>query len=172
MRKITIGLFVLCLILMMNSVTAVPSGNYFKQITIDHNYVNGSQTDFPMMINITDTDLAEKAQADGDDIVFFNSDNTTQLDHQIEGTFNSATGNLKAWIRIPELSNTTNSTIYMYYNNSDANNTENSSGVWGVNASGIWLMDEGTGTAVNDSSGNENHGVNSGADWIANGLDF
>jgi len=171
MRKIAIGLFVFCLILMMNSVTAVPSGNYYKQITIDHNYVNGSQTDFPMMINTTDTDLILKAQLDGDDITFVSGDHITQLDHEIE-SYNNSTGQLVAWVRIPSLSGTTDTVINMYYNDSSAINTENPSGVWGENASGVWLMDEGNGTAVNDSSGNNNHGVNDGADWVANGLDF
>jgi len=172
MRKIVIGLFMLCLMLMVNSVTAVPaSGNYYKQITINHSYVNGSQTDFPMMINIIDTGLILKAQPDGDDIVFVSKDHTTQLDHEIE-SYNNSTGQLVAWVRIPSLSDTTDTIINMYYNNSSAINTENPSGVWGVNASGVWLMDEGKGTAVNDSSGNNNHGVNDGADWVANGLDF
>ena len=175
MRKIAIGLFVLCLMLMMNSVTAASwnsDWNYYKPITINHTYASDEQTNFPMLIDITDSDLALKAQADGDDIVFVNSDNTIQLDHQIEGTFNSTNGHLKAWIRIPTLSNTTDTVINMYYNNSGATNTENPAGVWGVNASGIWLMDEGTGTVVIDSSGNGNDGVNNGADWVTGGLDF
>jgi len=175
MGKIAIGLFVLCLMLMMNSVTAAPwdsSWNCYKPITINHTYVSGEQTDFTMLIDITDSDLATKAQADGNDIVFVTSDNTAQLDHQIEGTFDSTNGHLKAWIRIPTLSNTTDTVINMYYNNSGAINTENPGGVWGVNASGIWLMDEGTGYDVSDSSGNGNDGVNNGADWVAGGLDF
>ena len=134
MRKIAIGLFVLCLMLMMNSVTADPwnsNWNCYKPITINHIYVSEEQTNFPILINITDSDLAMKAQADGDDIVFFTSDNITQLDHQIEGTFDSTNGHLKAWIQIPTLSNTADTVINMYYNNSGATNTENPSGVWG-----------------------------------------
>ena len=59
---------------------------------------------FSMLINITDTDLRDKAQADGDDIVFTDSDGN-RLAHQIEGTFNSTTGHLKAWVNVSDISN-------------------------------------------------------------------
>ncbi|MCK4938213.1 MAG: DUF2341 domain-containing protein, partial [Methanosarcinales archaeon] len=172
MRKILISLFLLSLILMMNIVTAVPSGNYYKQITINHTYVNGSQTDFPLMINITgDSELSSKAQPSGDDIVFFAYDNITKLDHEIE-LYNSTAKQLVAWVKIPLLNDTTDTVINMYYNNSTAINTENSSGVWGENALGIWLMNDGAGDTVNDSSGNGNNGTINGTDWVADGLYF
>lgn len=34
------------------------------------------------------------------------------------------------------------------------------------NAMGIWLLDEGKGDAINDSSGNENHGTLQGGKWV------
>ncbi len=46
---------------------------YKKNITINHSKVNQTQTNFPVLINLTDTDLITKAQADGDDIAFTNS---------------------------------------------------------------------------------------------------
>ncbi|MFH1521416.1 MAG: hypothetical protein ABIF18_00495, partial [archaeon] len=59
------------------------SWTYKKDITIDYTKVNGSQVNFPVLINTTDTDLITKAQADGDDIVFADS-NDDKLDHEIE----------------------------------------------------------------------------------------
>jgi hypothetical protein len=35
---------------------------YRKNITIDHNKVNGTQTNFPVLINVTDDDMKTKAQ--------------------------------------------------------------------------------------------------------------
>ena len=33
-------------------------------------------------------------------------------------------------------------------------------------ARGIWLLDEGEGTVINDMSGNENHGELQGGEWV------
>jgi hypothetical protein len=149
------------------------SWNYYKTLTPNQTMINQTIDDgiFPMYINITDSDLASKAQADGDDIVFTNAASTTQLDHQIVGVFNSTTGHLQAHVNVTDISNV--SSINMYYNNSGATNTENPSGVWGVNASAIWLMDEGTGLYANDSSGNGNNGtLENGVAWGSDGLEF
>lgn len=148
-----------------------PSWNFFKTITINQTMVNQSigNVHYTLLIDLaSDSDLAARARSDGYDIVFTDSTNTTQLDHQLK--FNSTTGALKAYVNVTDISNVTS--INMYYNNSGATNTEDKAGTWGVNASGIWLMDEGEGSYANDSSGNDNNGTITGADWVANGLDF
>jgi len=147
------------------------SWNYYKTITPNQTMINQSIGDvhYTMLVEITDTDLRDHAQADGDDIVFTDSANSTQLDHQIS-SYNSTTGYLKAYVNVTDISNVTS--INMYYNNSGATDTQDKAGTWGVNASGIWLMDEGTGNYANDSSGNGNNGTIVGADWVADGLDF
>ncbi|MCD6457159.1 MAG: DUF2341 domain-containing protein, partial [Methanophagales archaeon] len=87
--------------------------HYRKPIEIDHNKIAADLTDFPVLINLaSDTNLSARAQEDGDDIVFTDSDNSTRLDHEIE-KFNGSTGELQAWVRIPSLSSTTNTTILM-----------------------------------------------------------
>lgn len=147
------------------------SWTYYKTLTINQTMVNQSMGDvhYTMLVDITDTDLRDHAQADGDDIVFVDSTNTTQLDHQLK--FNGTTGHLVAYVNVTDISNVTS--INMYYNNSGATDTQDKAGTWGVNASGIWLMDEGTGSYVNDSSGNDNNGTITGADWnVSGGLDF
>ncbi|MDD1671127.1 MAG: DUF2341 domain-containing protein, partial [Methanomicrobiales archaeon] len=51
------------------------SWDYRKKITIDKTKVSGTQTDFPVLVSLaSDSDLASKAQGDGDDIVFTSSD--------------------------------------------------------------------------------------------------
>jgi MSHA biogenesis protein MshQ len=79
--------------------------------------------DFVVLINLTDADLAAKGQVYGDDIVFVDSDGQ-KLDHEIE-YYNGTSGTLVAWVRIPSLSSTVDTTIYMYYGNADAFNQEN-----------------------------------------------
>lgn len=68
------------------------SWNYRKTITIDSTKVAANLTDFPILINTTDTDLRDDAQEDGDDILFTSSDGTTKLSHEIE-KFDGSRGN-------------------------------------------------------------------------------
>jgi len=112
-----------------------------------------------MLISITDSDLKNKARSDGFDIVFTDSDGTTKLDHEVE-SYNSGTGELIAWIRIPSLSSSVNNIIYIYYGNSQSTTSqENGSGVWDIHFMGVWHISEtGTGTRY-DSTGNINHGT-------------
>ena len=69
---------------------------YRKMITIDNTKVPETLSDFPVLINLTtDTDLANNAQSDGDDILFTSADGVTKLSHEIE-KFDSGTGELVA----------------------------------------------------------------------------
>ena len=145
---------------------------YKKNITINHSKVNQTQTNFPVLINLTDTDLITKAQADGDDIAFTNSTGS-QLDHEIE-YFNSTTGFLVAWVRIPTLSNTTDTVIQMYYGNADAVNQENASGVWDSNFVMVQHLSETPTAYMNDSTSNNNDGTTynmTSADQVAGQID-
>ncbi|MCK4894025.1 MAG: DUF2341 domain-containing protein, partial [Calditrichia bacterium] len=128
-----------------------------KNITINHSKVNGSQVNFPILINITDTDLRDDAQSDGDDIVFTDSDNS-QLDHEIE-FYNGTTGYLVAWVRIPTLSNTTDTVIHMYYGNAGASNQENASGVWDSNFVMVQHLSETPAGTTYDSTSYGNNGT-------------
>ncbi|MEA3488317.1 MAG: DUF2341 domain-containing protein, partial [Euryarchaeota archaeon] len=103
---------------------------YKKAIEIDHNNVATTLTDFPVLISMTDADLRDDAQDDGDDIAFFLE--TTQLAHEIE-SFNGTTGELQAWVNVPTLSSATNTTIYMYYGNATCESQENVEAVWDDN---------------------------------------
>ncbi|HDO25293.1 MAG TPA: DUF2341 domain-containing protein, partial [Nitrospirae bacterium] len=78
------------------------------------------QSDFPVLIKITNQNdpVFANAQSNGDDILFTSSDGTTRLDHEIEYYSSSATKELDAWVRIPSLSSSSDTVIYMYYSNS------------------------------------------------------
>jgi hypothetical protein len=125
--------------------------NYRKKITINSSEVAGDLTDFPVLINITDPDLVSKAQTDGDDILFTSSNGEIKFDHQIE-SYNSGNGQLYAWVKIPFLSSTVDTEIYMYYNNSAAENQENVESVWSNNYKGIWHLNETSGDALDSTS--------------------
>jgi hypothetical protein len=106
---------------------------YRKPITINSTQVMDNLIDFPILINITDPDLLDKARLDGYDIVFTQSNGRTRLDHEVE-SYNSSTGELFAWVRIPVLSSTADTVIYMYYGNPEiVSSMENPNGVWDSN---------------------------------------
>ncbi|VAW89416.1 hypothetical protein MNBD_GAMMA17-1301, partial [hydrothermal vent metagenome] len=116
--------------------------DYRKQIDISAAMTPSTQTDFPVLISISsDVNLSSNAQADGDDILFTLSDGTTKLSHEIE-TYTTATGELAAWVRVPSLSGSSDTTIYMYYGYGSASNQESVSTTWDSNFIAVWHLAE------------------------------
>ncbi|MCK5018823.1 MAG: DUF2341 domain-containing protein [Candidatus Peribacteraceae bacterium] len=143
-----------------------------KNLTIDHDYVNGVQLNHPVYINITDADLALHAQADGDDIIFVDLCTMTLLDNMKERAYESSTGHLEAWINVPYLYADSNTTIQMYYGNASATNTEDKDATWNSNFAATYLFAEDSGIYTNDSSGNNNNGTGTNLAWGRLGLDL
>jgi predicted RNA-binding Zn-ribbon protein involved in translation (DUF1610 family) len=151
----------------INEILTDPAGgpynddwSYRKKITIDSDKVPGDLEDFPVLITFTDSDLASDAQDDGDDILFIACDGETKLDHEIEH-FNGSSGELVSWVRIPFLSSSEDTVLYMYYGNSKAADQSNPTGVWDINYSAIWHLNEsgdGTQDEFPDSTQYDNHG--------------
>ncbi|MGB9914278.1 MAG: DUF2341 domain-containing protein [Candidatus Bathyarchaeales archaeon] len=152
-----------------------PNWQYRRIITIDPAKVAGELTDFPVLIEITDSSFSEKAQPDGDDFVFTDADNM-KLDHQIE-LYNSTTGHLIAWVKVHHLSSITDTLIYMYYGNKNCENQQNPTGVWDENYKVVMHLNEETGTQY-DSTVNGNNGtpygslVQSAPGYIGNCVEF
>jgi hypothetical protein len=134
---------------------------YRKKITINAGQVTDNLVNFPMLINVTDSDLKDRAMSNGYDIFFRASDGQTKLDHEIE-MFNSTTGELVAWVRIPSLSSLSDTVIYMHYGDSNSEDQSNPSGVWDDYFGGVWHLSEdpsGSAPQFSDSSGNDNDGT-------------
>lgn len=155
-----------------------------KKITIDHTKVSGSAdlTDFTVLISLTDTNLRDLAQPDGDDILFTSADGTTKLSHELE-LYQSATGQLVAWVKVPTLSVSADTILYLYYGNSTVSNQESVAASWDSNYAGVYHFAEvpqnGVQTQLN-SENNTNQGQTQGS-WtagdqvpgkIGNALDF
>jgi len=159
---------------------------YHKTITVQANKVSGGPlANFPMLVSITDPNLATTAYTNGHvasyntvtndpwDIVFMGLDDTTcggvagsspcKLSHEIE-YYVSTTGQLVAWVKVPSINNGT--VIYMYYGNSCMpSSTQNASGVWDSNYKGVWHLSQNpTGTApqMKDSTANAYNGTANG----------
>ncbi|UCD13565.1 MAG: DUF2341 domain-containing protein, partial [Thermoplasmatales archaeon] len=136
---------------------------YRKLITIDHNQVVADLTNFPVLISLSaDSDLADHAQDDGDDIAFILfSDNTTQLNHEIE-FFNYSTGETVFWVNVTSLSSSIDTKIWMYYGNNVCDSQENIEDTWDSNYVMVQHLNESFGTLF-DSTSNYNNGTNNGA---------
>jgi len=149
--------------------------NYYKEITIDHTKVSGSNDllNFPVLISIVDPDLHDYAQPDGDDIAF--SWKNQWLDHEIElfnPTYSSTHAQLVAWVRIPSLSPSTDTIIKMYYGNSTMTSQENPSGVWNSDYSGVWHLHNDFQDSTNNSNDGTNHGSSDVVGKIGDAQDF
>jgi len=132
---------------------------YRKAITIDNTKVITDLTNFPVLISFTDTNLRDNSTED--DILFTAVDGQTQLDHEIE-SYDNTTGSLIAWVKIPSLSSSVDTTIYIYYGNPLAANQESVENVWENNFNLVQHLEEasidGTADEVTDSTSNNNDG--------------
>ena len=132
------------------------SWSYRRQIDIDFTKVASSSglSNFPVLINITNPDIKHTTfggkvasssagvTGGGGDFVFTSSDGTTKLDHEIE-KYASSSGELWAWVEVPTLSVSADTTLYMYYGGPSSGATnQNPTGVWDSNFVGVWHMSE------------------------------
>jgi len=114
---------------------------YRKNFTINHNYVDGDQSDFPVLIDLYDRDLHDDVQNDGDDIVFLDAFGNN-LNHEIEffdKSYNSTHAHLIAWVKV-DLSGDVDVIVSMLYGNSTIGNQQDPPEVWDDNYLGVWHM--------------------------------
>jgi hypothetical protein len=144
---------------------------YRKMVPVNHEMVAGNLVDFPVLVSYTDVDLRDKAQFDGDDILFMDDKGeANQLFHEIE-YFDSSTGKLVAWVYVPALFSDKDTVFYMYYGNQQCASQEFPEMVWDSDFCGVWHLD-----GLDDSTSNDNDGSNQGTDSyegkIGNARDF
>lgn len=135
-----------------------------KKIEIDYCKVGSTgapHVDFPMLISLTDNDLKTQAKSNGYDILFTSDNGTTKLSHEIE-SYTAQSGSLLAWVKIPNLSSSKNTFIYMYYGNSGASNQQSTTSTWNSGFKGVWHLKESSGNFY-DATSNNNYGL----DWVS-----
>jgi hypothetical protein len=134
-----------------------------QPIVINHTKVpNTDQTDFPVLVKITDVsnEIWARAQSDGDDILFTDtSDN--KLAHEIE-KYDPVTHELYAWVKIPALSHSTDTTIYLYYGNATTVSQQSKTAVWSNGYAGVWHLGDTGSSSAADSTLNGKNGTQSG----------
>ncbi|MHA2374213.1 MAG: DUF2341 domain-containing protein, partial [Candidatus Thorarchaeota archaeon] len=127
--------------------------SYKKDIVIDNTKVDADLTDFPLLIDIYDSDLKADVQSSGDDIIFRSGE--LSLSHEIElfdQNHNSTHAHLVAWVKT-DLSSTVDTTITMHYGNAQAPNQEDPNGVWNADYWGVWHLGEASGNAIDSTTG-------------------
>ena len=126
---------------------------YRKEISFNTSQMDsGSYTNFPVLINITDTDLRDEANSNGSDILFTNQTGT-KLNHEVE-YWNDSTGRLVAWINVTSLVYDDDNIIYMYYGNSASGNQQNVPGTWDSNFLAVYHLNGTNYQTCIDSTGN------------------
>ena len=135
--------------------TTNPAWPYRLPVTIGYTNVTGTLTNFPVLINITNSSLQQHAQTNGNDILFTASDGVTKLAHEIE-SYSKTNGALVAWVNVPLLSSTSNTILYLYYGNASAASQQNVTGTWDSNFKGVWHFNN----SLTDSTTNGNIGSN------------
>jgi len=177
---IWLGVLVLAVVLVPAGRTNAQTGwRYWRQITIQSSQVAGDLTGFPVLVSLSGDWLKDTshgghvALANGGDILFLATD-YARLDHEVEA-YNGTDGTLVAWVRIPSLSASVDTEIYILYGNPDAAEQSNAAAVWDANYVMVQHLQEASGTHA-DSTTNGNdcaplNGVVQGAVGILDGAD-
>ena len=154
----TLGvLSALCVLGFPTVILAQGTFAYRKSITINGGaggLVGGAHPNFPLLVSLpNDASLLARVAAGGRDILFRGEDTTTcggpatcVLSYEIE-RYDSATGTLVAWVRVPSVN--TGTVIYMYYGNAQiAAETETPASVWDTGYVGVWHLGETASTST------------------------
>lgn len=142
------------------------SYGYKKKITIDHTQVTADVVDFPMLISVTDADLKDTANgghvesSSGYDIVFYDSNETSLLSHEID-TYAPATGAINFWVNTILLSSVNDTVIYMYYGKPAVLLNPSSTNTWNANYVLVNHFNEAAGNII-DSTANAHTGTPKG----------
>lgn len=151
---------------------------YVREIVINESQIpdGPNLVDFPFLVRITNPDFRSVANGGhvgtsrGHDILFYANGCATALSHQLD-YYDPATGEIAAWVRIPVLSTTADSYVYMYYGNDTVSASTSVTGVWDAGYSAIWHLGDDPSSAapqVRDATANNHNGSNVGGMTSAN----
>jgi len=128
-------------------------------MTIDHTKVPSTQSNFTVLVSVTDAALktlangGHVANANGYDIGFYSdSGGTTKLKWEVE-KYDGTTGNLIAWVKIPSVSSSSDTVFYLMYGDSSINTDQSDPpNTWDSNFKTAYHLDEATGSTSKDST--------------------
>jgi PKD repeat protein len=125
---------------------------YARSLTINSTYLDTPLTEFPVLVVINST-ISSKCDG-GKSIRFVNTTNETEFDYEVEKNW-STTGNNYVWVNISEqISSASDYVFYMYYNNSEASDNQDSNHTWNSNYVMVYHMYEHNATYIVDNTSN------------------
>jgi hypothetical protein len=150
-----------------------PSWSHRQRITVLSTLADSTLTGFPVLVAVADpgNPLFARARADGDDLLFTDADEVTQIPHEIE-SYDPGAGTLTAWVRLPTVPAAGDTTIYVYYGNASAGPQEQPNAVWDADYEAVWhLHDDFDDSTVQGHAGT-NNGTVDAPGQVANGQAF
>nr|HEX4316474.1 DUF2341 domain-containing protein [Kofleriaceae bacterium] len=121
-----------------------------KPITIHGDKIAGAQTDFPVWIELADAQLAARASSSGSDI-FFTADDGSPLDFE-RTHWDASAPLLQAWVRVPALTQGSDTTIYVDYGDASRATQPDAHGVFRADFAAVWHLDSAPPSLVIDDS--------------------
>jgi len=127
---------------------------YRKKVEINHSFIDGDLFNFPVLINLVDSDLATKAQNDGDDILFMETHGVAnKIYHEIE-KYDGSSGELIAWVSVPKVFSDKDTTFYIYYGNPNCNSQQIPSKTWDSHYKAVYHMNYNNGGLIDSTLNN------------------
>jgi len=150
-----------------SAATTIDNFTYKKQLWLNTSAtganVVSAQANFPICVHINTSSWSNQADRDaffdtntlGKRIQFFDSDETTNLDYEVEH-FSNVQGSEEAiyWARVPSVAgNSTTDSIWVAYGNDpNESDQDNPTGVWDANFMGVWHSHDASTTTIADSA--------------------
>ena len=135
---------------------------YYSPISVNSAQVPSTQTDFPVLVSVTDARFKTVANsghvqnANGYDIRPYTS---SALSSAITGyeleRYNATTGEVVMWVKVSSLSSST-TPIYLAYGDSGISTDGSSTTTWSNSFLGVYHLKDGTTLNVNSSTGSNN----------------
>jgi len=146
------------------------SWSYYRQIKINSSMVDSDLTNFPVIFNFTDSAFLDKCQVDGGDVVFVDSTNTTQFNHEIN-YFSASKATYT--VNVTSISSFTDTIINVYYNNSECVNQDDPNSVYDDSFLAVWHMVGADKNNIDDSAQSHDIDTDYGSPLyhVDNGLD-
>ncbi|MFQ6053175.1 MAG: DUF2341 domain-containing protein [Candidatus Bathyarchaeia archaeon] len=150
------------------------SWTYQRDVTVNHQYIGTDLEDFPLLVVLNSSAPQSfnysRTQPNGEDIRFTDASDQP-LDYEIE-KWNDG-GESFIWVKVPYISGSSDTTLYIHYGNPQAEDGQNPQGVWD-GYSLVQHLNEETGDHIDSSSfGNDGAytGSSQGAAGVVDGAD-
>ncbi len=143
---------------------------YRKTVTFD-NSGRGNIDNAPILIKLTSGNFDfTKAQSNGEDIRFMDSDDSTSLPYEIED-WDNVGQTAYIWVKVPRINaGSSVDYIYIYYGNDSESDAQTASQVW-TSYDGVYHLDGDVVSATGNYNGT-NYGTADTTGYIANARNF